>query len=216
LLLIEDNGDLRHYLGGFLQRNGWAVTSVPDAKSALRQKEVPEIILTDVMLPGRDGLPLLRMIRTNPYLTSVPVVVMTERAGAESAADALRAGADDYILKPCNVEELLVRLDVRHELTRLRNDALAKAENQVSNLEAALSSNRRIGAAIGVLMASRQVTSQQAFALLRKASNESNRNLRDVADRVVLTGSLTFGVGRPQPRSGVPARTRGPTGKPPT
>jgi len=65
-------------------------------------------------------------------------------------------------------------------------------------------------------MASRQVTSQQAFALLRKASNESNRNLRDVADRVVLTGSLTFGVGRPQPRSGVPARTRGPTGKPPT
>jgi len=54
----------------------------------------------------------------------------------------------------------------------------------------ALSSNRRIGAAIGVLMATRHVTSEEAFKLLRRASNDCNEKLGDVANRVVLTGSL--------------------------
>jgi signal transduction histidine kinase/DNA-binding response OmpR family regulator len=190
LLLVEDNADLRQYLGRLLRGNGWTVSAVPDAESAVRHQEVPNVILTDVMLPGRDGLWLVRMIRANPDLATVPVILLTARAGAEAAAEGLRAGADDYIVKPFNSEELLARLDVHHELTCLRNYALAKVENQVSNLENALSSNRRIGAAIGVLMASQKVTSQEAFELLRRTSNESNRKLRDVADSVVLTGTL--------------------------
>jgi len=173
-----------------LRSNGWTVSAVPDAESALRHSEVPNIILTDVMLPGRDGLSLVRMIRANPDLATVPVILLTARAGAEAAAEGLRAGADDYIVKPFNAEELLARLDVHHELTCLRNYALARVENQVSNLENALSSNRRIGAAVGVLMASHKVTSQEAFELLRRTSNVSNRKLRDVADSVVLTGTL--------------------------
>ena len=198
LLLVEDNADLRRYLTRLLRSNGWAVAAAPDAESALRQQEVPDIILSDVMLPGRDGLSLVRMIRANPDYATVPVILLTARAGAESAAEGLRAGADDYIIKPFNAEELLARLDVHHELACLRNYALAQAKNQVSNLETALSSNRRIGAAVGVLMASRHVTSAQAFALLRRASNESNRKLDDVADRVVLTGSLDPVVGGKQ------------------
>ena len=190
VLLVEDDGDLRQYLARLLQANGWTVTAVPDAESALRHREVPDVILTDVMLPGRDGLSLVRMVRANPALAAVPVILLTARAGAEGAAEGLRAGADDYIVKPFNADELVARLDVHHELACLRNYALTQAESQVSNLETALTSNRRIGAAIGVLMASRRVTSQEAFALLRRASNESNRKLRDVADQVVLTGSL--------------------------
>ena len=190
LLLVEDDDDLRGYLGRLLRDNGWSVTAVPDAESALMHREVPDLILTDIMLPGRDGLSLVRMIRANANLATVPVIFLTGRAGADSAAEGLRAGADDYIVKPFDPEELLARLDVHHELSSLRHYALAQAENQVANLETALASNRRIGAAIGVLMASRRVTSEEAFALLRMASNKSNRKLRDVADRVVLTGSL--------------------------
>ncbi|MFZ1666467.1 MAG: response regulator, partial [Flavobacteriales bacterium] len=190
LLLVEDNADLRRYLTRLLRSNGWAVTATPDAESALRQEQVPDIILSDIMLPGRDGLSFLRMIRSNPEYVNVPVILLTARAGADSAAEGLRAGADDYIVKPFNAQELLARLDVHHELARLRNYALAHAQNRVANLEMALSSNRRIGAAIGVLMASRHVTSEEAFALLRTASNESNRKLHEVADQVVLTGCL--------------------------
>lgn len=190
LLLVEDNADLRRYLSRLLRSKGWSVTAVPDAESALRHEEVPDIILTDVMLPGRDGLSLVRMLRANPALVRVPVILLTARAGAEAAAEGLRAGADDYIVKPFHAEELLARLDVHHELTCLRSYALAQAQEQVSNLKTALSTNRRIGAAVGVLMASRRVTCDQAFALLRQTSNESNRKLGDVADDVVLTGSL--------------------------
>jgi len=190
LLLVEDDGDLRRYLSRLLRSRGWAVTAVPDAESALRHAEVPDIILTDVMLPGRDGLSLVRMIRANPDLATVPVILLTARAGAESATEGLRAGADDCIVKPFNAEELLARLDIHHELTCLRSYALARAQNEVSNLVRALSSNRRIGAAIGVLMATRHVTSEEAFKLLRRASNDCNEKLGDVANRVVLTGSL--------------------------
>jgi DNA-binding response OmpR family regulator/two-component sensor histidine kinase len=194
VLLVEDNGDLRQYLVRLLEGNGWTVTAVPDAESALRHRNVPDVILTDVMLPGRDGLSLVRAVRADPALATVPVILLTARAGAEFAAEGLRAGADDYIVKPFNAEELVARLDVHHELACLRSYALAQAESQVANLETALTSNRRIGAAIGVLMASRRVTSQEAFALLRRVSNESNCKLRDVADRVVLTGSLDLVV----------------------
>lgn len=190
LLLVEDNGDLRLYLCRLLRNSGWTVHAVPDAESALRHQEVPDIILSDVMLPGRDGLCLVRMIRATPHLAAVPVILLTARAGGQAATEGLRTGADDYIIKPFNADELLARLDIHHELNSLRNYALAQAENQVSNLQMALSSNRKVGAAIGVLMASRKVTSQEAFKLLRQASNETNRKVRDVADSVVLTGSL--------------------------
>ena len=88
----------------------------------------------------------------------------------------------------------MARLAAHHELACLRNFALDEAENRSANLALALSSNRQIGAAIGILMASHKVTSDRAFALLREASNKTNRRLRDVADQVVLTGSLDDGI----------------------
>jgi AmiR/NasT family two-component response regulator len=88
----------------------------------------------------------------------------------------------------------LARLAVHHELACLRNFALDEAEDRSANLERALSSNRQIGAAVGILMALHKLTSDGAFALLREASNKTNRRLRDVADQVVLTGSLDHGT----------------------
>jgi len=79
---------------------------------------------------------------------------------------------------------------VHHELACLRNFALDEAENRSASLERALTSNRQIGAAVGILMAMHKLTSERAFALLREASNKSNRRLRDVADQVVLSGFL--------------------------
>jgi DNA-binding response OmpR family regulator len=151
---------------------------------------MPDLVLSDVMLPGLDGLALVRMLRANPDLSRTPVILLTARAGPESAAAGLRAGADDYIVKPFDPTELLARLEVHHELACLRNFALDAAENRSANLERALSSNRQIGAAVGIVMATHKLTSDRAFALLRDASNQSNLKLRDVADQVVLTGTL--------------------------
>jgi signal transduction histidine kinase/DNA-binding response OmpR family regulator len=194
ILVVEDNDDLRRYIVRLLRSDGWEVTEAPDAESALALTAMPDLVLSDIMLPGLDGLALVRMLRANPDLNRTPVILLTARAGAESAATGLRAGADDYIVKPFEPAELLARLAVHHELAALRNFALDKAENRSANLELALRSNRQIGAAIGILMALHKLTSEAAFAMLREASNKRNRSLRDVADQVVLTGSLDHGT----------------------
>jgi signal transduction histidine kinase/CheY-like chemotaxis protein len=190
VLLVEDNEDLRRYLVRLLREDGWEVTDAPDVETALAIGSMPDLVLSDIMMPGLDGLALVRMLRANPDLSRTPVILLTARAGAESAAEGLRAGADDYIVKPFDPTELLARLTVHHELACLRNFALDEAENRSANLERALTSNRQIGAAVGILMAMHKLTSDRAFAMLREASNNTNCRLRDVADQVVLTGSL--------------------------
>ncbi len=188
LLLVEDNADLRAYLTRLLTSDSWSVVAVPDAPSAMRLERVPDLILCDVMLPGPSGLDLVATVRGTPEWTTVPVILLTARSGPEELAHGLSVGADDYIGKPFEPIELLARVRTHYELaqgrTRLVAQALAKAEN----LETALSTNRTIGMAVGVLMTSHRVTSEQAFDLLRMHSNNSNRKLRDVAEEVVLTG----------------------------
>jgi signal transduction histidine kinase/DNA-binding response OmpR family regulator len=190
ILLVEDNADLRGYLTRLLRDDGWTVVAVPDAESALEAARHADLVLSDVMMPGVDGLELVRRLRGAGATARVPVVLLTARAGSESAAEGLRAGADDYVIKPFDPAELLARVRVHVELSRLREFALAQAERRAANLEVALGSNRQIGAAIGILMQRHKITERQGLDLLRRSSQAANRKLRDIADTVVLTGEL--------------------------
>ncbi len=191
LLLVEDHDDLRAYVAQLLEDDGWKVRTAPDAESALgAMADRPDLILTDVMLPGMDGVELVQKVRCNQDLARIPVLLLTAKAGPDAASEGLAAGADDYIVKPFDPRELLARVRVHHELSQLREYAVSQAENTAANLRAALASNRQIGAAIGVLMALRGLTAEQAFDLLRTTSNQTNRKLRDLADEVVRTGTL--------------------------
>ena len=142
------------------------------------------------MLPGTDGLELVRTLRRLPATARLPIVLLTARAGWESAAEGLGAGADDYVVKPFDPDELLARLRVHFELARLREYAVSQAEDEAANLRVALSSNRQIGAALGILMNRLEMSNDESFTLLRETSQRLNRKLRDIADEVVLTGEL--------------------------
>jgi len=191
LLLVEDDPDLRLYLTRLLSADGWRVDSASDLAGALSTQTVPDVVLSDVMLPGPDGLELVRLLRRGEDgLSRVPIILLTARAAAESAAEGLRAGADDYVRKPFNPTELLARLRVHYELSQLREYALAQAQDQAANLRKALASNRQIGAAMGILMARHHITADQAFAELRSASQQNHQKLRDVAEEVLFTGEL--------------------------
>jgi signal transduction histidine kinase/DNA-binding response OmpR family regulator len=191
VLLVEDNADMRSYVGRLLRSDGWRVTAVADAASALRTPApTPDLVLSDVMLPGVDGVELVRVLRQLPATARLPVVLLTARAGADSAADGLAAGADDYIVKPFDAGELLARVRVHVELARLREYAAGRAEDEAANLRIALGTNRQIGAAIGILMHGHGLTNEEAFQLLRQTSQRLNRKLRDIADDVVRTGDL--------------------------
>ncbi|HEX8093043.1 ATP-binding protein [Jatrophihabitans sp.] len=190
ILLVEDNVDMRDYLTRLLRADGWQVEAVGSVEEALAGSVTPDLVLSDVMLPDRSGLELVELMRANPMLMRIPVILLTARAGAASASEGLRAGADDYIVKPFAAEELLARVHTHYELARLREYALNRAEDRAANLERALVSNRQIGTAMGIVMARLKLTDEQAFDLLRKISQNRHRKLRDIAEEVALTGEI--------------------------
>ena len=121
VLIVEDNADLRGYLIRLLSPQ-WTVKSAADGETALAlaRSEKPALVLTDVGLPKLDGLALLDELRGDPATRDVPIILLSAQAGAEATADALHAGADDYLVKPFSSVELLARVRSSIELARLR------------------------------------------------------------------------------------------------
>ncbi|MEV7008107.1 SpoIIE family protein phosphatase [Streptosporangium sp. NPDC051022] len=111
ILVADDNADLRAYLVRLLGPH-WAVTAVPDGASALRAvRERPfDLIVADVMMPGMDGLELVRRLRADTATRGVPIMLLSARAGQEESLTGLLAGADEYLAKPFSARELLTRV----------------------------------------------------------------------------------------------------------
>jgi signal transduction histidine kinase/DNA-binding response OmpR family regulator len=198
VLLAEDDADLRTYLARILIEDGWEVTSVADAETASAALSgrsadaATDLVLTDVMLPGPTGPELVTDLRANESTSRLPIVVLTARGGPKAAAEGLAAGADDYLTKPFVTAELLARARANYELNRLRERAIDVADNRAAQLRGALDSNRIIGTATGILMATHRLSAAQGFQLLARASQDSNRKLRDLAVQVVESGRLPF------------------------
>jgi len=131
LLLVEDADELRDTLAYLLRREGYDVRAVADGAAALAEfnRQPPEIILLDLMIPEVSGIDVCRQIR----LTSdVPIVMLTAQVGEANIVVGLESGADDYIVKPFSVPELLARL--RSLLRRRRTDQPAEAILAVHDL----------------------------------------------------------------------------------
>jgi signal transduction histidine kinase/DNA-binding response OmpR family regulator len=121
VLVVDDNADMRAYLTRLLSPS-WTVRTAPDGEEALRDvaRVCPDVVLTDVMMPGLDGFGLLRALRDDPGTRAVPVVMLTARAGQEAAVEGFDAGVDDYLPKPFESAELLGRLRAVLERSRGR------------------------------------------------------------------------------------------------
>ncbi len=187
-LVIEDDLDLLGYLQELLTRAGWQVHTAVDAQAA-RECPVPaDVVVSDIVLPGTSGLEFVRELRSRGATT--PVLLVSARAAVDEVVEGLLSGADDYLSKPFEPAELLARVDVLDRLARRHAAELDAAASRIDGLNEALGSNRRIGFAVGILMAREGLTEEQAFARLREVSNRSNLRVRDLADRVVETGWL--------------------------
>ena len=122
VLLADDNADMREYLQRLL-RGSYQVTAVADGQAALDAVRAQpfDLVISDVMMPGLDGLQLVGALRANSHAQDVPVLLLSARAGQEAAIEGLEAGADDYLVKPFSAAELLARVRGNVELARLRN-----------------------------------------------------------------------------------------------
>ena len=121
VLVADDNLDMRHYLERLL-KGQYQVETVPDGEAALAavREQLPDLVLTDVMMPRLDGFGLLKALRADPRTAGVPVILLSARAGEESRVEGMAAGADDYVVKPFSARELVARIDAQVLRQRLR------------------------------------------------------------------------------------------------
>jgi PAS domain S-box-containing protein len=137
ILLADDNADMRAYITRLL-RDRWSIEAVADGASALaRAREAPpDLILSDVMMPGLDGFQLLQALQADPQTRGIPVIFLSARAGEESRIEGLTAGADDYLVKPFSARELIARVGTRLEMTRGRREVEAARKLVVDQIPA--------------------------------------------------------------------------------
>lgn len=121
VLVADDNADMRDYLRRLLSA-AYEVETAPDGHAALERlrAEPPDLVLADVMMPRLDGFGLLAAIREDPRTRSLPVLLLSARAGEESRIEGLTAGADGYLVKPFRARELVARVGSLIELARAR------------------------------------------------------------------------------------------------
>lgn len=112
LLIVEDNADLRYYIHTILKSHYRIFESESGLKGMeIALKEIPDLILSDVMMPGMNGFELCEKIKTDARTSHIPVVLLTARADMDSKIHGLETGADDYLVKPFNETELKARVN---------------------------------------------------------------------------------------------------------
>ena len=139
ILLADDNGDMRDYLARLLSRHGWNVETAVDGEAAINaaRRRRPDLIISDVMMPGIGGLELAGALRRDAKLADVPVILLSARAGEEARVEGLASGADDYLVKPFAARELLARIKSQLALARQRRDAAERVRRSEARLKAA-------------------------------------------------------------------------------
>ena len=142
ILIIDDEPALRMGLAAKIKRQGYQVVTACDGLDGMQKaKEVlPNLILSDVMMPPPNGFELRKLMAQDPQLSSIPFIFLTARTGIDDRVNGIRDGADDYITKPFETEELLARMEavlrrVRVEQERGRDEMRETAKQDMEKLK---------------------------------------------------------------------------------
>lgn len=129
ILIVEDNPDLQQYLKKILE-NEFQVLHAANGREAgkLLEETIPDLILSDMMMPLMDGFQLLEWLKSNKKYGGIPVIMLTARADLGDKLRALRMGVDDYLLKPFVEAELIARVNNLLQRQALRQDYIRKSE----------------------------------------------------------------------------------------
>jgi two-component system alkaline phosphatase synthesis response regulator PhoP len=134
ILVVDDDKQIVRLVRSYLEQSNYQVLTAYDGESALRliRSERPDLVILDLMLPDRDGWEITRMVRGDPYLAQLPIIMLTARAEDTDAIVGLEIGADDYIAKPFNPRTVVAR--VRAVLRRAMGGLAPPHLIQIDNL----------------------------------------------------------------------------------
>jgi PAS domain S-box-containing protein len=139
VLVADDNADMRLYLVRLLSEH-FDVTAVANGQAALDsvRQQLPELVLSDVMMPELDGFGLLRELRKNPDTRTLPIILLSAKAGEGSRVEGLSAGADDYLVKPFSSREMIARVQTHIQLAKVRAEAARNIRESEGKLQLSL------------------------------------------------------------------------------
>jgi len=139
ILIVEDDPDIRELLRFNLEKAGYTLFLAEDGEKALTlaRKHSPDIILLDLMLPGVDGLEVCRTLKKDPELQRIPVIMVTAKGEELDRVVGLELGADDYVVKPFSLREVVLRIrKILDRGERQTAPSILKADPLVLDLDA--------------------------------------------------------------------------------
>lgn len=112
ILIVDDDSQILRLVESYLSQAGYGTLTAADGEAAMHalRRERPDLVVLDLMLPGRDGLEILRWLRGDATLSATPVLLLTARVDDEDKIVGLELGADDYLTKPFNPREVVARV----------------------------------------------------------------------------------------------------------
>lgn len=128
ILLIDDEESIRRIVAGALRKAGYEVITAINGNEALQRvaEAIPDLVISDIMMPDMDGLTLLNRLRSDPATRGIPLILVTAQASTSSVVAGLNLGADDYLVKPFVMTELLARVRSKIERPPVPSDLLTR------------------------------------------------------------------------------------------
>ncbi|WP_343487000.1 ATP-binding protein [Allomuricauda sp. d1] len=141
IVLVEDNEDMRQFIRGHLLKE-YRVQEAINGQDGLKKTMAnpPDLVITDLMMPKMDGIDLCKQLKTKVETSHIPIIMLTARAGVENRIEGLETGADDYLTKPFEAKELLVRTKNLIEQRRKLRELFSKSKTTVDPKEIAVNS----------------------------------------------------------------------------
>ncbi|WP_455049111.1 winged helix-turn-helix domain-containing protein [Mitsuokella sp.] len=126
ILVVDDEASIRELLAFNLKKNGYHVETAADGRDALAKAPKADLVLLDIMLPEIDGFEVCRRLKSSPQTSGIPIIMLTAKAEEIDRVLGLEMGADDYVVKPFSMRELIAR--VKAVLRRSHKDGKTKED----------------------------------------------------------------------------------------
>jgi DNA-binding response OmpR family regulator len=174
ILLVEDNPDMRNYLIQFLNHN-FLVMDAKDGQEGLNKAiaEIPDLIISDIMMPRMDGFQLCEKLKSSPLTSHIPIILLTAKGSADCKIEGLEHGAVDYLTKPFDKQELLLRIQNLLQIQKAQQELL---QRQITAIDVKIA-KLRISSADDKFL-------RKAFEIIEANLDDSEFNVNDLAQNI--------------------------------